>query len=324
MAISPVASRATAVDGEDVDAIRDYCDAMNNTLDWQYSDVHQIMLDIYGGDPSSPRSGPTMHEILLSMLQKMPSTGPDNPWWSTNSYFVNKYNQLAAVYPKDPDNSSSRYSFPEFLSLWGIRLTQQSTEPPTMASVQRDWFDEWGVRKFNRYTSTDMRRQLGYTWFDWISDAFKSNLVLTSTPGTNALLAAVERTGATEMVYGDTASTTNAAPVVTNQLEQLEINQLDIDDASSIVDDVVGAIPVETIIPTDYTGGDPHVRIFGGATYGSITVDPVDANFELPPTVRNALHAAARFLWRVLFLVAVWGIVRSEFDFWSTLGGSAT
>ena len=106
----------------------------------------------------------------------------------------------------------------------------------------------------------------------------------------------------------------------TNAVENLVLPDPDLGDNTSVLD-VLDTKAVQDVLPS-LTGGDTKLVILG--TQGSKGPVPyVEADLALPPNVQRTMHAVAVWLWRLLFALGVWRIVRDEYAYWSTLGGSA-
>lgn len=120
-----------------------------------------------------------------------------NPWWATNSAFTMTKYRLDQVYPVN-DNIRLQ-SFPEFMSRWSARLTRP-TNGRTWTSTQskQDWWKSFGTQ-FSTEGYTD---ELPYTWFDFMSDAMRSNWVAQATEQRtlDSLLSASLSSGSTNIV----------------------------------------------------------------------------------------------------------------------------
>lgn len=101
-----------------------------------------------------------------------------NPWWSTNSGFNLDYYNLtrSGAYPSSPFGF---YSFPQLVSLLSSTYYQ-----PYFHYYPYDTsdFDRWGIGGANWKNGV-------YTFFDWLADNYKSNLVLNTSSSYSNLLA---------------------------------------------------------------------------------------------------------------------------------------
>lgn len=106
----------------------------------------------------------------------------------------------------------------------------------------------------------------------------------------------------------------------TNAVADLVLPDPDLGDNTSVLD-VLDTSAVDGVLPS-LTGGDPTLVVLG--TKGSNgSVPYVEADLSLPPNVQRTMHGVAVWLWRLLFALGVWHIVRDEYAYWTTLGGSA-
>lgn len=106
----------------------------------------------------------------------------------------------------------------------------------------------------------------------------------------------------------------------TNAVASLVLPDPDLGDNTSILD-VLDTSSVEGVLPS-LTGADTKLAVLG--TKGSNgSVPYVEADLALPPGVQRTMHGVAVWLWRLLFALGVWHIVRDEYSYWTTLGGSA-
>lgn len=140
----------------------------------------------------------------------------------------------------------------------------------------------------------------------------------------------VERLDATDDLQDVTVHDTAAESytddeIRTNALEELTITPGDAGDLQPVLDILD---PQELDVLPSLSGSDPVVTVFGSS--GSSRSDSGPAlpelrlDFSLPPAFKTFIHAVCVWLWRLLWFLAMWRLVRTEFDFWSTLGGSAT
>lgn len=245
--------------------------------------------------------------INITNVLNAPDILAGNPWWYTNSSF-------AAIWPiyLSGGASPSLYhdvrnplTFPEAISFFLSSRTFDGYLEPRFSLWTR-----WGENGQN------YREGKVFTFEDFLADYLKSNLVLTSVSSYSNLLSDASSTGATMSDDDET--------VETNELDVLSIHKADtsaIGDLTSVVD----SMGIEDAFSgVHVSSANPVLRIFDGGQYGSVRVAPVDADFSLPPSVANLMKSISKWLWRLLCVVSIFCIVRQEFDFWSTLGGSAS
>lgn len=266
---------------------------------------------------NSAASGSSSTSIVQVTTPISPDVLAGNPWWASNSWFTTTWDTWRLNNPYPRNFTQDRYSFPELMSILAGQITvgweYNGSEPYTFS----DWWDAFGTDP--DYMAINWAGQ-GMTWYDWQADAMKSNLVLVTsygmTTGTNHLVSVSQSTGAETII--DDGDTTN-----TNVLDELTLSRADTDAISGLTDFIDADEVGDMFGGLDVTP-DPQLRIFPGGTYGDVTVAAVYADFSLPENVATMISTAARWLWRILVMVSLFCIVRQEFDYWSTLGGSAS
>lgn len=262
--------------------------------------------------------------IAGSVTNRTAGSGGDvlagNAWWATNSAFTLGWGAYGQVFPDDGANYSSRFSFPQFLSVWSSRLQNDSSFPSQ--SDLKTWYDRWWgaswvKTKYGSNTQDAYRR--GYTWFDWMSDAMRSNWVLQSSlaglAGTTDAPAAVDTAAQSAVDDGGTDGTNGVPEMV---VEKMDVGG--VEEALELVDaDAVG-----DMLPASFTDANPEFVLFAGGRYGDVTVPEVRGSFAIPEHVAEYIRGVATWLWRVALFVGCFVIVKQEVAFWSTLGGSAS
>lgn len=241
-----------------------------------------------------------------------------NPWWVTNSEFAALWSMWDNKAPRP--TSRGHASFPELISMFSSSFFVSEDAGGSsghdffdgLRYARDSWIDQFGV------TSKEHRNydEGAYSFVDYVADAFRSNLAIVTTYGTNELVNMSDSTGAEEII--DTGDTTN-----TNVLDELSLSRADTDAISGLTDYIDADDVGDMFGELDVTP-DPQLRIFPGGQYGDVTVDAVYADFTLPDNVATMITTVARWLWHILVMVSLFVIVRQEFDYWSTLGGSAS
>lgn len=100
-----------------------------------------------------------------------------NPWWYTNSTFTLTKSMYSYEYPDGSQQGLAYHSFPQFMSKWSSLLTHpQNAGTVSPAAMKNQWFDTFGVSR--QPSRTPFSNMWPYTWFDWMADANKSNLVI--------------------------------------------------------------------------------------------------------------------------------------------------
>lgn len=123
---------------------------------------------------------------LLERLIQKSSGGQDvlagNPWWATNSAFVLTQPRYSLVYPHETPDSAYSYSFPQFLSKWSAMLCYPWSGTSIGSSdIREKWWSYWGRNRYGGGLTGGISTTQPYTWFDWMSDATRSNWVLQAT-----------------------------------------------------------------------------------------------------------------------------------------------
>lgn len=304
--------------------------AIKNLLDMWNGDVTSIYTGLSTIDNRLYEGFRDQNNILRAIrngLTNRPASfgGVDvlagNPWWATNSQFAAILRHYNLAYPTESPDAAHTYSFPQFMSAWSAKLVTPTATWLGNATHQRNWDQLWGVASVSRWqTGATVNGPLNaYTWFDWMSDAMRSNWVLQANlvdlAGTTDAPSAVD-TAASSAVDDGRTTGTNGIPAMV--VEQMDVTG--VEDALELVDaDAVG-----DMLPSSFTGADPEVVVFSGGRYGAVTVPEVRASLALPEGVARYLRTVATWLWRVALFVGCFVIVRQEVAFWSTLGGSTS
>lgn len=234
-----------------------------------------------------------------------------NPWWATNSQFTSWNASFNDVFPQDPPPTSNyQQSFPEAFS--GL-LAQLYPYTANRMVTRTGWVDQWG---WSRQLNTQLARGRSYTWFDWMSDATRSNWVLHASLAGTTDAPATDITAVTSAVDDGSTDGTNGVP-------DMVVDQMDVTGVEASLD-LVDADAVGDMLPASYTGGNPEFVVFSGGRYGDVNVPEVRGSLALPENVARYLHGVATWLWRVALFVGCFIILRQEVAFWSTLGGSTS
>lgn len=252
-------------------------------------------------------------KVITNLLPHVGGTDvlAGNPWWATNSQFTSWNASFGDVFPQDPSPTSNyQQSFPEAFS--GL-LAQLYPYTANRMVSRTGWVDQWG---WSRQLNTQLARGRSYTWFDWMSDATRSNWVLQATSALTSDAPTSDLTAVTSAV--DDGSTD-----VTNRIPDMVVDQMDVTGVEASLD-LVDADAVGAMLPASYTGGNPEFVVFSGGLYGDVTVPEVRGSLALPENVARYLHGVAKWLWRVALFVGCFVILRQEVAYWSTLGGSAS
>lgn len=199
LALSDIRSRLYVDIAPDVEAIETNTDglpSMGNTVYellqtlTQMSLRQKVNLPYLNRLPDILDSNEQQVRLLksLSNVLSHASGGTDvlagNPWWTTNSTFTFVTGQ-GTVTPPDQDGNYNAVNFPYFMSTWSRSLTRGMGNQASVSASQRarDWWKYYGATaqlplgsSVKTYTPNQ-----AYTWFDWMSDATRSNWVAQAT-----------------------------------------------------------------------------------------------------------------------------------------------
>lgn len=295
-------------------------DSLNQTATTQTEHLRNLLLVLNGG--VIPPLGYTPISTLLQEIATNTRNAGNavdvlagNPWWATNSAFAVVNAAYNSAYPSESPNGTYTYSFPQFLSLWSASLTMPSgstTTTYTREQVEQQWAQWFGKYRRARTFSA----AYPYTWFDWMSDAMRSNWLLHASLAGTTNAPSVEDTAATAAVDDGDTSGTNAVPEMV--VERMNVSG--VEDALELIDsDAVG-----DMLPSSFTDANPEFVVFSGGRYGAVTVPEVRGSLAVPENVARYLHGVATWLWRVALFIGCFCIVRQEVAYWSTLGGSTS
>lgn len=245
-----------------------------------------------------------------------------NPWWATNSTFVLTRSSYNFVQPDDGQSASDKFSFPQFMSIWSGRLSYSENLPN--ASQISQWYNRWGTNEVGRLSGQDLRRR-SYTWFDWMSDATRSNMVVFSTLGITYDYSNLVTQVASEQVYPTEDETkdlyaTNAFPEYVDLIREAETRPAEyaIQQGQNIMETQInhlegmlnGSTSSSLVVIPEFTVGGIHVRSYS-FDFGNNDVVPV-------------AHAVMSFLWGVMLFASLFSLASSEFAFYANLGRNWT
>lgn len=284
-------------------------DTLNQKAATQSEYQRNLLLFLGGGVQP-----PTGYKPISTLLQEIASNTRNagdalagNPWWATNSAFTMHLLSYQNAFPDDGRDVNGMFSFPQFLSKWSSKLIT-----PTYSPV-RPWYQYWGMSSYLDWGTSNTQ---GYTWFDWMADASRSNWLLHASASFTKDAPSAEDTAATAAVDDGDTSGTNAVPEMVVE----RMNVTGVEDALDLIDaDAVG-----DMFPSSFTDANPEFVVFSGGRYGAVTVPEVRGSLAVPENVARYLRGVAKWLWRVALFIGCFCIVRQEVAYWSTLGGSAS
>lgn len=221
-----------------------------------------------------------------------------NPWWSTNSGFnLDYYNMTRnGAFPSSPYGF---YSFPQLVSLLSSTYYQ-----PHISDYPYDTsdFDRWGTGGANWKTGV-------YTFFDWLADYYKSNLVLNTSSSYSNLLS--------ESSFYDTSDDSNPTNVPLPQYSLPASEQI-----SGAHDTLTSAEydfqdKLDSLQP-NYTGGDDEIVVIPAFSVGGINVREYRA--RLGTSITPVCRLVASFIWYVGLFAFLFSFAKSEFVYYASLG----
>lgn len=265
-----------------------------------------------------------VNESILDAILNSPA-GADylnsNPWWATNSAFALTQYNYDRIFPSEKPDLYGTFSFPQFASKWSSFLTAPRTSPgpATAAQIAPVWFN-----RYFGYVRRDSYDQANpYTWFDWIADFNRSNMIANSAINTNELSQWAIQSGADYVE--EFKGSTNAVAIgrnITNSLDDVmdtfddELSHTGENESSSLFNsfDFEGWLDFQT------TGRDPQLLIFPESTIGGVHVDAVVGSIALPQSVSSWVSLVAAWLYRVILFVMLFSLVKGEYTYWTSLG----
>lgn len=323
----------------------------------QYSRLYSILAALEGlsnvvqnaSINSSSSAAPSFVDVLAG-----------NPWWATNSAFALTQRDYSRAYPNEYPNNAGTFSFPQFLSQWSGFLTypnNNSGNTINLATLRQNWDKYFGLAS----RTWDANSAKPYTWFDFMADAMRSNWVLQSSAidssATDSDYIVNHLDTITESSYrnefysysNSVASISNniliTSKVSTNELMQfaenpintepepetnalpsfeLSLGEIEGNPFDPFVDDI------QNLLPSWDPQGSPNMVVIPEMTIGGIHVPMGQADFlsfgnrDSNSSIVPIIQAFCRWAWHLVCLVGLFLIVRAEFNFWSTLGGSAS
>lgn len=288
------------------EAIEDETTRIREVIEFMNDDLVRIRDEITGEQYSS-RNPVSQHDLLYSILRAIQTNTTQsasfvdylnaNPWWNTNSCFAPVWESWSSRAPRPVQIPMS---FPEVISTYMSTLNRED--------FGDDWADNvdlFGVDSVNNLYAN--MSQGFYTWFDWVADAFKSNWTASTFSSLYDLTNEVRRPHYT----GDEEESPTNAPLPSYSLP------------NEVAPDISAALDFDASELTAPTDGDPAFVVIPALSAGGVTVNARVFSFaSIPASVRYMVPVVMAWLWRVLFVVALWHLVKVEWGYWSTLGNS--
>lgn len=236
-----------------------------------------------------------------------------NAWWATNSAFSLALGGYSNVFPDDDHFQDTRhsYSFPQLLSIWSARLQSRTADPLTV--LNQGWFNQFGEREVRTYANGDAatRVRRGYTWFDWMSDAMRSNLQQVAT--SQLYPSETEASNSVAALYDSYAEDFNTNAVPETPEFEVEVRQVNGFDAiSSPMEDFISDLQPPT------TGGISEIVVLPAFDLGGIHTQQYKFDFDtsITPYCRGVMS----FIWAVMGGAMIFRLLSGEWAFYTSLG----
>lgn len=206
-----------------------YSNPRTGTLPWYLLQIAQqnqyskeILLNILRNMTNASSSG----SVIVTNIVNVGGGGADvlagNPWWATNSAFALTYSAYSHAYPDDDIANNFSYSFPQaFSSFLSMINHRNNSQIPATYTLN----DEWGMDYVRSLGNGVARRP--YNWFDWMSDATRSNWVA-SASYTRDLLRELR-------ALSNAVASSSVSLVITNQSNVVVTNVFQLDELTTFL-----------------------------------------------------------------------------------------
>lgn len=170
----------------------------------------------------------------------------------------------------------------------------------------------------------------GFTWFDWVAEIMKRQVTQDSLQQLSAWATTPQGTSGSPATpadpWADEAFQTNKVDttLLTNRLDDLQIERPDASPVENLGESMfAGLDTIEDILPS-FSGADPTLTIVPAFQFGAASSPAFQGRFVLDYGVQQVFAAVMEWIWYLLGAVGLIFIIRQEWNFWSTLGGSAS
>lgn len=290
------------------------------------SAVLQLIYARQNYQTDSVNSGFGQVSNLLERIASKSSGGDDvlagNPWWATNSAFALTQSRYSLVYPHETPDSAYSYSFPQFLSKWSAMLCYPwSGSSIGSSEIRQKWWTYWGRNRYGGGLVGGISSTQPYTWFDWMADATRSNWTAQASMygyvSTNVTSSDLQSFAATDPTTSDSLPSTNSLSDLNLSLGYLDGNPFEEFQDS-----------VDSLLPSLENSGSANLVVIPEMTIGGIHVPIGQSDFLADSDINTRrltdfVRVLMLWAWRLLTLIGIFYIVRSEWGYWSTLGGSS-
>lgn len=297
----------------------------NTTLSSLLSDANSILgfLNNNSGYGSNDNLKYYLQQLIAATRQS--GSLASNPWWATNSGFALTDWAYPHVFPSiSITESNPILTFPQFLSKWSGFLTYPDTRTLALSAIRRDWSSYFGVNRITTSPPFPASFSGPYTWFDWMSDATRSNWVLAASAAfassTNQIVSDLADHGF------DTESDDNPTNVplpgyhdfIREAQGDTSVAQSSARSGGQLLTTKANAL-ANQIKPQN---ADATITVLPEFQFGPIHTPEYTASLDSPIT--SACHSIMFFLWYVILFASLWHLASVEFAFYANLGRNWT
>lgn len=306
----------------DTTAIRSVLLTLNNTasdsqdeLEDQTYYLRQILDELRQQSSNAPSAGSGFQDVLAG-----------NPWWATNSAFALTKYYYELAYPQEEPNNNYTFSFPQFASRWSGFLTMPWEKVSiTPASLRTQWYDGETSFGYNRFLSAGYGRPTGsnpYTWFDWMSDAMRSNITLVSTLANSSTSDLASDSAAADQDVEDYIEEEDI-DTTPEEIPDFEIERpADLSgysDVSDSMSDVLSSF--QNKINTNPGSHSSEITVIPEFTVGGIHVDEYKGDLN-ESGIASTAHGVMAFVWSMMGICFTFQLLSREWAFYTSLGRS--
>lgn len=306
----------------DTTAIRSVLSTLNTTstasnaeLEDQTYYLRQILDELRQQSSNPPTAGSGFQDVLAG-----------NPWWATNSAFALTKYDYDSAYPDEYPNLTSTFSFPQFASKWSSILTlpwKTAYINPTQFS--QEWYDgpqSFGLPRillggYGRPTSSNP-----YTWYDWMSDAMRSNITLVSTMANSSTSELVSDSAAADQDvedYIDDEDIDTTPEAIPDFEIERPADLTGYSDVSDSMSDVLSSF--QNKINTNPGSHSSEITVIPEFTVGGIHVDEYKGDLN-ESGIAAIAHGVMAFVWTMMGICFTFQLLSREWAFYTSLGRS--
>lgn len=248
-------------------------------------------------------------QAINSGVRRQSDVLASNPWWNTNSAFVLTKGYYAQVYPDEPTHGNYAFSFPQFMSKWSGSLTMPLSSA-TMSTAE--WNNRWNWTE-SRFPRNYPNAANPYTWFDWMTEAMRSNIQQVAT--SQLYPSQSEASNSVQALYDSYSEefNTNAVPE-TPEFEVEVRNVTGFDSISTPMEDFISDLAPPT------TGGDSEIVVLPSFDLGGIHTQQY--KFDFATSITPYCRGIMSFIWAVMGGAMIFRLLSGEWAFYTSLGRS--